>query len=296
MNILIDAGTLNPQGSDTLFRSHALGALIKLHERGCRLSLQGSLNESQEALLQQEGLSFQQTGDNQAGITISLTGNELSFTDVSTGSTHTHSSWAELPYSLLFPDRRAEVQRKTNETDISLKLNVDGTGKSNITTGLGFFDHMLDQIAKHGHMDLDLQCKGDLHIDEHHTIEDTALVLGQAISEAVGDKRGIGRYGFIVPMDESRAIIALDLSGRPWLEYQASFTRDMVGGFPTEMVKHFFYSLAMSMKATLHIEISGDNDHHKIEAMFKGLAKCLRQALDQNEKYADVLPSSKGKL
>jgi histidinol-phosphate aminotransferase len=194
------------------------------------------------------------------------------------------------------PERTAKVQRRTNETDISVRVNLDGTGKSVISTGIFFYDHMLDQIAKHALIDIELTCKGDLQIDEHHTIEDTAIALGEAITEALGDKRGIERFGFVLPMDEAQATIALDLSGRPYLVFEGDFQREFVGGFPTEMTKHVFHSLAMSLKATLQIKVQGENDHHKVEACFKGFARCLRQALIRNPRILNDIPSSKGSL
>jgi imidazoleglycerol phosphate dehydratase HisB len=157
-----------------------------------------------------------------------------------------------------------------------------------------FFDHMLEQIARHGFIDLELNCEGDLHIDEHHTIEDCALALGDALAQAIGNKRGIERYASVLPMDESRAMVALDLSGRPYLVFEGEFNREKVGDVPTELIKHFFYSLAMNMKATLHITFSGENDHHKIEACFKGFAKVLREAVKRTG--GNQIPSSKGVL
>jgi imidazoleglycerol-phosphate dehydratase/histidinol-phosphatase len=175
-------------------------------------------------------------------------------------------------------------------------LNIDGSGQTDIQTGLEFFDHMLDQIGRHGDIDLTLRCDGDLEVDEHHTIEDVAIVLGQAIAQGLGDKRGIERYGFVLPMDETRAMVAIDFSGRPYLVFEGSFNREYVGDFPMEMAEHFFYSLAMHLKATLHISIQGRNDHHKIEACFKGLAKAIRMAKQRNESNITRIPSSKGTL
>ncbi len=192
--------------------------------------------------------------------------------------------------------RKASLHRKTNETDISISLNLDGTGKSNIKTGLNFFDHMLEQIARHGFVDLDLSCDGDLEVDEHHTIEDVAIALGDTITKALGDKKGIERYAFVLPMDEAQATVAIDLSGRPFLVFEGDFTREYVGDLPTEMVKHFFYSLAMNLKATLHIEFKGENDHHKIEAIFKGFARVLKTAVEKNPRIKNQIPSSKGAL
>lgn len=209
---------------------------------------------------------------------------------------HTFTGWDELADHLLAGHRTASHSRTTGETDISVTVNLDGTGTSDITTGLPFYDHMLDQIARHGYMDIHLTCRGDLEIDEHHTIEDTAIALGEAIGMALGDKRGIGRYGFVVAMDETRSLVAIDLSGRPWCVFEGEFHREKVGDFPTEMTSHFFHSLAMALRATLHVSVKGENDHHQVEACFKGLARCLRQAVDRNEHYRDILPTSKGLL
>jgi imidazoleglycerol phosphate dehydratase HisB len=192
--------------------------------------------------------------------------------------------------------RTATVQRKTNETDIYISLDLDGTGKSEISTGLKFFDHMLEQIARHGFVDLNIKCNGDLQVDEHHTIEDVAIALGEAIAQALGDKKGIERYAFVLPMDEARAMVALDLSGRPYLVFEGAFSREYVGDMPTEMVKHFFYSFAMHLKATLHIEFQGENDHHKIEAIFKSFARVLKTAMEKNPRIKNQIPSSKGAL
>ncbi|MEX0929170.1 MAG: imidazoleglycerol-phosphate dehydratase HisB [Balneolales bacterium] len=297
MKIRIDTAAFGPVKVGQALRSKSLTALIKLADRGHAISLCGEpLDDGRLSLLKQEEVGVVDFGAGEASISIATDRNDLLLTDHRRETTRKFSTWDDLLDVVLNASRHAEYTRTTRETDISVKLNIDGKGTSHISTGLGFFDHMLDQIAKHGYIDLDLQCKGDLHVDEHHTIEDVALALGQTLSEAAGDKRGAGRYGFVLPMDESLALVALDLSGRPLLEYNASFTRERVGDVPTEMVRHFFYSLAMSLKATLHIEVKGENDHHKIESMFKGLAKCLRQALDRNERYLNVLPSSKGKL
>lgn len=193
-------------------------------------------------------------------------------------------------------ERTASLSRTTNETDISISLNLDGTGKNEINTGLKFFDHMLEQIARHGFVDLNLRCDGDLEVDEHHTIEDVAIALGECITSALGDKKGIERYAFVLPMDETQATVAMDLSGRPYLVFEGEFNREYVGDMPTEMVKHFFYSLAMHLKATLQIEFKGDNDHHKIEAIFKGFARVLKTAVEKNPRIKNMIPSSKGRL
>ncbi|RBL88586.1 bifunctional histidinol-phosphatase/imidazoleglycerol-phosphate dehydratase HisB [Chitinophaga flava] len=185
--------------------------------------------------------------------------------------------------------------RKTNETDITIRLNLDGSGKANIHTGLGFFDHMLDQIARHGSIDLDITANGDLHIDEHHTIEDTGIALGEAIAKGLGDKRGIERYGFCLPMDDCLAQVGIDFGGRNWLVWEAEFKREKIGEMPTEMFFHFFKSFSDGAKANLNIKAEGQNEHHKIEAIFKCFAKAVRMAVKRNP-YNMQLPSTKGLL
>ncbi|HMP99127.1 MAG TPA: bifunctional histidinol-phosphatase/imidazoleglycerol-phosphate dehydratase HisB [Cyclobacteriaceae bacterium] len=203
------------------------------------------------------------------------------------------TSWKEI-YNLLAQNQRiAEVKRTTKETDISIKIKLDGQGKANIHTGLAFFDHMLEQIARHGLMDLDIQVKGDLHIDEHHTIEDTALALGEAFLKALGDKRGIMRYGFLLPMDDCLAQVAIDFGGRPWLVWDAEFKREKIGEMPTEMFMHFFKSFSDTAKCNLNIKAEGNNEHHKIESIFKAFAKAIYMAV---KKEGNQLPSTKGVL
>ena len=185
------------------------------------------------------------------------------------------------------------MQRSTSETDIRIELNLDGTGKMDIHTGLGFFDHMLEQVAKHARIDLSIQVKGDLHIDEHHTIEDTALALGEAFLNALGNKRGIERYGFCLPMDDCLAQAAIDFGGRPWLVWEAEFKREKIGEMPTEMFYHFFKSFTDTAKANLNIKAEGTNEHHKIEAIFKAFAKAIKMSV---RKEGNQLPSTKGVL
>ena len=192
-------------------------------------------------------------------------------------------------------ERKAEVQRTTSETDICVRLNLDGNGVADIQTGLGFFDHMLEQIARHGMMDLYVRCKGDLHVDEHHTIEDVALAFGQCLAEALGDKRGIERYGFSLPMDDCLCQVAIDFGGRPWLVWDAEFRRERVGDVPTEMFRHFFKSLSDSARINLHVKAEGENEHHKIEGIFKALARSIRMAVRRDIRHFQ-LPSSKGIL
>lgn len=204
-------------------------------------------------------------------------------------------SWKEIYEFLKLNDRTAETYRKTNETEISIKLNLDGSGKSQISTGIAFFDHMLDQIARHGQMDLEIQVNGDLEVDEHHTIEDTAIALGEVFSSALGNKLGIERYGFCLPMDDCLAQVAIDFGGRNWLVWEAEFKREMVGKMPTEMFYHFFKSFSDGAKANLNIKAEGTNEHHKIEAIFKAFAKSIKMAVKRDAEKM-ILPSTKGML
>jgi imidazoleglycerol-phosphate dehydratase/histidinol-phosphatase len=185
--------------------------------------------------------------------------------------------------------------RTTNETAITVELNLDGTGKANIKTGLHFFDHMLDQIARHGMIDLTIEAKGDLHIDEHHTIEDTGIALGETFSKALGNKRGIERYGFALPMDEAEAKVLIDFGGRNWIVWNAEFSREKVGDMPTEMFFHFFKSFSDAAKCNVNVECKGQNEHHKIEAIFKAFAKAIKMALKRDASNTQ-LPSTKGLL
>ena len=203
--------------------------------------------------------------------------------------------WKTIYEFLKLKDRSATISRKTNETDIFINLNLDGTGKSKIETGLAFFDHMLDQIARHGQMDLEIIVKGDLEVDEHHTIEDTAIALGEAFSKALGNKLGIERYGFCLPMDDCLSQVAIDFGGRNWLVWNAEFKREMVGKMPTEMFLHFFKSFSDGAKANINIKAEGENEHHKIEAIFKAFAKAIKVAVKRDPEKM-ILPSTKGML
>ncbi|MCB0513617.1 MAG: bifunctional histidinol-phosphatase/imidazoleglycerol-phosphate dehydratase HisB [Bacteroidetes bacterium] len=203
------------------------------------------------------------------------------------------NDWNNIADFICKPNRIASIQRNTNETKISIQLNLDGNGKSKIHTGLGFFDHMLEQLSRHSGCDLEIKVKGDLHIDEHHTIEDTAIALGEAFYQAIGDKRGINRYGFLLPMDDVLAQVAIDFSGRSWLVWRAKFSREKVGDMPTEMFYHFWKSFSDAAKCNLNIKAEGDNEHHKIEAIFKAVAKSIKMAI---EKDGNELPTTKGLL
>ena len=204
-------------------------------------------------------------------------------------------SWDKIAEILFAGERIVEITRKTKETDITIRINLDGTGKCDIQTGLGFFDHMLEQIGKHGMTDLYIRCKGDLEVDEHHTIEDTGIVLGECLLKALGDKRGIERYGYSLPMDDCLCQVALDFGGRPWLIWDAEFNREKVGEMPTEMFQHFFKSVSDAAKINLNIKAEGTNEHHKIEGIFKAFARSIRMAV-KRDIYHYQLPSTKGAL
>ncbi len=295
MNVSIESNALLPVDKQFLFREQAISSLKNLVDAGFSISISGTtITEDQQSLLEQEGIGFSEI--EKADYSISVKDSELVLRDAANTEVIISSDWQKVVSALLSPNRTASIKRETKETKIKIDVNLDGTGKSNIDTGLKFFDHMLEQIARHGLVDLDIYCKGDLEIDEHHTIEDVAIALGDAITQALGDKKGIERYGFVLAMDEAQATVAMDLSGRPYLVFDVPVKREYVGDFPTEMLEHFFYSLAMNLKATLHVSCIGDNDHHKIEACFKGFARTLKAAVEQNGRIKNQIPSSKGSL
>lgn len=214
--------------------------------------------------------------------------------DIHENASLTTKSWEDIYNFLKKIPRTATVIRKTNETNIQIDINLDGSGKSNISTGLGFFDHMLEQLSKHGNIDLNVSVDGDLEIDEHHTIEDVAITLGEAFTKALGAKRGIERYGFLLPMDDCLSQVAIDFGGRPWLVWEVDFKREKIGDMPTEMFMHFFKSFSDSAKCNLNIKAEGDNEHHKIESIFKAFAKAIKMAISKTNNYS--IPSTKGSL
>ena len=274
----------------------ALFGMKYLQESGCELSFDvKSLTEDQQQLIKNENI---QNSNFPKELAEGVIKKEKAYIFEIDGTTIDEAeNWTELSRKILYPERKASITRNTRETQISITLNLDGTGKSSVKTGLNFFDHMLDQIARHGLVDLELTCDGDLEVDEHHTIEDTAIALGQAIREAISDnKAGIQRYGFVLPMDEARATVAIDLSDRPYLQWDVPLNREYVGDFPTEMLEHFFYTLAMNAKATLHVKADGKNEHHIIEAVFKGFARALRFSVSRNERIRGILPTTKGTI
>ena len=295
MKIWIDSSALN-NGSDSLLPSGALFAMKYLQENDVELAFDDrKLSDQQTELINNEEINL---GDFDSEMADGLIQRKQSMQFVAEETlVEEASDWAELSRNILFPSRKASIKRNTRETDISIHLNLDGTGQSEIKTGLNFFDHMLEQIARHGLIDLEILCDGDLEVDEHHSIEDTAIALGQAIRKAISDnKAGIQRYGFALPMDEAQANVAIDLSDRPFLEWNVKLKREYVGDFPTEMLEHFFYSLAMNARATLHVSADGKNEHHMIEAIFKGFAKALRFSVSRNERIKGILPKTKGTI
>ncbi|MEN9655784.1 MAG: Histidine biosynthesis bifunctional protein HisB : Histidinol-phosphatase 3 [Bacteroidota bacterium] len=251
-----------------------------LGDRITDVALANNLGSKAIFLKQQEGLGSDEIKENE------------DFSDVISLQT---TDWKTIYEFLKLEARSATVERKTNETDIFINLNLDGTGKSKIDTGIAFFDHMLDQIARHGQMDLEITVKGDLEVDEHHTIEDTAIALGEVFAKALGNKLGIERYGFCLPMDDCLSQVAIDFGGRNWLVWETEFKREMVGKMPTEMFYHFFKSFSDGAKANINIKAEGTNEHHKIEAIFKAFAKAIKVAVKRDTEKM-ILPSTKGML
>jgi imidazoleglycerol phosphate dehydratase HisB len=292
MKLLIETSALKGSADD-LLAPGALSGLKTLSGNGYLLSWDDSkLTGHQSKLLENEGI--ENSVPEQIDGRIKQKNSRFIF-ETDGLAIEEKSDWSSLVDAILFPTRTASLERKTKETEIAIRINLDGTGKSHVTTGLHFFDHMLDQIARHGLIDLDLTCKGDLEVDEHHTIEDTAIALGEVISRAVSkNKAGIQRYGFVLPMDEAQATIALDLSDRPFLRWDVDLKREYIGDFPTEMLEHFFYSIAMNAKATLHVKADGKNEHHIVESIFKGFAKALRFSISRTERTKGILPTTKG--
>ena len=294
MLISIKKDALNDPKDKFLFRPETLSSLRKIADHGHNLMIEDeAISPQQKEMLEQEDVPVESNG--KFDYELSAKDEKLEIVQDSK-SILASDSWEAIVKFFTLEARKAYLERKTNETEISIDINLDGTGKSEIETGLNFFDHMLDQIARHGLIDLTLKCVGDLEVDEHHTVEDVAIALGEVISTALGNKKGIERYSFVLPMDETQATVALDLSGRPYLVFEGEFKREYVGDLPTEMVKHFFYSLAMNLKATIHVSFDGENDHHKIEACFKGLARVLKMAIERNGRIKNLVPSSKGTL
>jgi imidazoleglycerol-phosphate dehydratase / histidinol-phosphatase len=260
--------------------SYDLTNSFVLGDRITDVALAKNLGAKAIFLQQQEGLGSDEIKENE------------DFSDVISLQT---TDWKTIYEFLKLEARSASIERKTHETDICIHLNLDGTGKSKIDTGIAFFDHMLDQIARHGQMDLEITVKGDLEVDEHHTIEDTAIALGEVFAKALGNKLGIERYGFCLPMDDCLSQVAIDFGGRNWLVWETEFKREMVGKMPTEMFYHFFKSFSDGAKANINIKAEGTNEHHKIEAIFKAFAKAIKVAVKRDTEKM-ILPSTKGML
>jgi len=279
-----------------------ISSLKKVVSRGLEISLFPTPTFSDHIihrLMELEGINFESesTKDYQTNYFITDKKNQkIKAKQILVGKKRRNKNISEAIEYVLYQTRSAQQIRNTNETRIKVNLNLDGSGKYKIKTGVGFFDHMLEQLSKHSNIDMNILAKGDLHIDFHHTIEDVGITLGECIVKATGDKKGINRFGFMLPMDDSIAETALDLSGRPYLNFKTKFTGDKVGEFPTELVEEFFRGLTIGLKANIYIKASGKNDHHKIEAIFKSFAKTLNEAVRFDERSENKLPTTKGRL
>jgi len=275
-----------------------ISGLRKLSQRNFGISVKDF--EPEEALIKVLSLEGIKINENRNGIAekiFSITTKKTKDKNSVVVINGTETDTFEKAVNIIFTKLRNSIQhRKTKETDITIELSLDGRGDSSINTGIGFFDHMLEQIAKHANINLKIDVKGDLHVDEHHTVEDVGITLGNALSEALGNKLGIKRYGFYLPMDDTIANCALDLGGRSYLNFKCKFNREAVGEFPTELTEEFFRGVASGLKANIFIKAKGKNDHHKIEAMFKAFAKSLNEACRLDERNEGMLPSTKGVL
>jgi imidazoleglycerol-phosphate dehydratase / histidinol-phosphatase len=272
-----------------------ISGLETLQSKGCKLYIDtplSNLNPLILKVLRLENISLNHKSQNLTyDYAISLKGNNLLINNKTR-----FNNFEAASLFIISEFRSSQVVRKTKETNISVKVSLDSKKESSIHTGIGFFDHMLAQIARHGNIFLDIKVKGDLEVDEHHTVEDTGLALGQALSEALGNKSGIKRYGFLLPMDDSTSYCAIDLGGRTFLNFKADFKRTSVGEFPTELTKEFFRALSAGMKANIYLKSAGENDHHKIESMFKAFAKAFNEACRLDDRASGALPSTKGIL
>ena len=291
--ILIDSKVFNLSSP----RSEGLISGLKLlQSKGCKLYVDTSIKNLNPLLikvLKMEKISIKEKADNITyDFIIILKGNN----PITVNNKTKLNSFEEAAGFIVSEFRFAHIVRKTKETDISVKVSLDSKKEGKIKTGIGFFDHMLSQIARHGNIYLDINVKGDLQVDEHHTVEDTGIALGQAISESLGNKAGIKRYGFFLPMDDAAAYCALDLGGRAFLNFNAEFKRNNVGEFPTELTEEFFRALSTGMKANIYLKSKGKNDHHIIESLFKAFAKALNEACRMDDRASGALPSTKGLL
>jgi imidazoleglycerol-phosphate dehydratase/histidinol-phosphatase len=291
--ILIDTSLFNINSPQS---EGLISGLILLQSKGIKLYLNGALknlNPLMLKILKSEKISIQEKNKNLTyDFIITPKGKNL----LSVNNDTKLKNFEAAADFIVSEFRFTHIIRKTKETDISVKVSLDSNREGKIKTGIGFFDHMLSQIARHGNIYLDINVKGDLHVDEHHTVEDTGLALGQAIAESLGNKKGIKRYGFFLPMDDSAAYCAIDLGGRTFLNFNADFKRNNVGEFPTELTEEFFRALSSGMKANIYLKSAGKNDHHKIESLFKAFAKALNEACRIDDRALGKLPSTKGLL
>ena len=262
-------------------------ALLLLNDNGFILCARG-VPDSVREIIMNEGIRLLES--DRCDYVIELTSDNM----VSINSSNKFPDLFEAVKSLTELKRESALNRVTKETKINIKLNLDGNGIADVTTGIGFFDHMLDQIARHGNIDLEVKVDGDLHVDEHHTVEDVGIALGEAILKALGDKKGIKRYGYFLPMDDTIAQFTMDIGGRQYLNFKCKFSREYVGEFPTELTEEFFKGVSQGLKANLYVRAKGKNDHHKIEAIFKAFAKSLNEACRIDERAKGKLPTTKG--
>ena len=275
-----------------------ISGLKKLYDRDFIIAVPDypNQNETLKKILSLEGIEINTKDEEAENIFEIDNSGKIKKNDKILNNKSPFNNFGNAVESILKSLRTASVKRKTKETDIEIEVNLDGTGLSIINTGIGFFDHMLEQISKHGNINISIKTKGDLNIDAHHTVEDTGLALGEAISIALGTKKGIKRYGFLLPMDDSFAYCAIDLGGRAYLNFKCKFDRDKVGEFPTELTEEFFRAISSGLKANIYIRVKGKNDHHKIESIFKAFAKALNEACRLDERNEGRLPSTKGVL
>jgi imidazoleglycerol-phosphate dehydratase/histidinol-phosphatase len=271
-----------------------ISGLKKLSEKNFSIAVEGSesvKNENLSKILKLEGIELnnKKIDDVSKSYSVTIKDNLVFVNDKSK-----FNNFEDAAEYILKSIRSSVQHRKTKETDIKIEVSLDGKGKSKIKTGIGFFDHMLEQIAKHANLDLIINCKGDLNVDEHHTVEDVGITLGNALKETLGNKEGIKRYGFFLPMDDSVAVCSIDLGGRAYLSFKVKFEREKVGGFPTELTEEFFKALSSGLQANIYIRAKGKNDHHKIESIFKAFAKSLNEACRLDERSAEILPTTKG--
>ncbi|NNE48084.1 MAG: imidazoleglycerol-phosphate dehydratase HisB [Rhodothermales bacterium] len=315
--VLVDVAEI--LGHDGLFAPSVIHALVRLHRESelvlVRAADSGERWNDAKAILEREGIRFareigpeeiqrqcedarQGRGDHHRVVMVAGPTVQQQLESVDLGADLVNPremGWTRTAREILFPERVGTIDRRTAETNVSIRVNLDGDGVADIKTGLGFFDHMLEQIARHSGADISIAVSGDLNIDEHHTIEDTAIGLGQAFAQAIGDKRGVERYAFVLPMDDALARVAFDWSGRSWLVWDAKFRREMIGDMPTEMFIHFFKSFSDAARCNINIAVEGENEHHMIESVFKAFGRCIRQASSRREDD-DRIPSTKGVL